>query len=353
MFFDSIKSFFVNDVGIDLGTMNTLVYVKDRGIVLDEPSVVAINADTNKVRAVGAEAKGMIGLTPENIRVVRPMKDGVIADAEVTDEMLRIFIRKATGRLKVMRPRVLIAVPSGITEVGIRAVRESAFSAGARSVQLVEEPLAAAVGVGLPVNEPDANMIIDIGGGTTEVAIISLGNIVTSGSVQCGGDAMDFAIVSHMQNAHRLLIGEPTAEAIKINLGSAYDMSEPMTMEVKGHDMAQHGNRLPRAVTITSEEIRQALERPVTSIVQVIRKTIDSCLPELAARLIDNGITMSGGGSMLRGLDKLISEETGLAVSIGKDPLKAVVNGTGLMLEHANKLFSQPPNSMIGRGTRI
>ncbi len=353
MFFDDIKNVFVNDIGIDLGTMNTLIYVKNKGIVLDEPSVVAINADSNKVRAVGSEAKAMIEITPENIRVVRPMRDGVIADAEVTDEMLRIFIRKATGKMKVMRPRVLIAVPSGITEVGLRAVRESALSAGARKVQLVQEPFAAAIGSGLPVNDPDGNMIIDIGGGTTEVALICLGSIVVCSSVQCAGDAMDLAIVNHMQNVHHLLIGDPTAERIKIAIGSAYPLDEPMTMEVKGLDMAQHGNRLPRAVVINSEEIRQALERPISQIIQTVRHTIDASPPELSARLIDNGITLAGGGSQLRGLDKLISEETGLAVRVGKDPLKAVVNGTGLMLEHANQLFSQPTSSLIGKGKRV
>ncbi|NLZ62255.1 MAG: rod shape-determining protein [Lentisphaerae bacterium] len=353
MLFDTIKNFFNNDIGIDLGTMNTLIYVKNKGIVLDEPSVVAINADRDKVRAVGSQAKAMMEITPENIRVVRPMRDGVIADAEVTDEMLRIFIRKATGKMKVMRPRVLVAVPSGITEVGLRAVRESALSAGARKVQLVQEPFAAAIGSGLPVNDPDGNMIIDIGGGTTEVALICLGSIVVCSSVQCAGDAMDAAIVSHLQNVHHLLIGDPTAERIKIAIGSAYPLDEPMTMEVKGLDMAQHGNRLPRAVIINSEEIRQALERPISQIIQTVRHTIDASPPELSARLIDNGITLAGGGSQLRGLDKLISEETGLAVRLGKDPLQAVVNGTGLMLEHANQLFSQPTNSLIGKGRRV
>jgi len=351
--FKKLRSFLVNDIGIDLGTMNTLVYVTEKGIVLEEPSVVAINADTNKVRAVGSEAKKMIGLTPENIRAIRPMRDGVIADAAVTDEMLRIFIRRAVGHFKIFRPRVLIAVPSGITEVGVRAVRESAISAGARSVQLVEEPLAAAIGVGLPVNNPDGNMIIDIGGGTTEVAIISLGNIVTCSSVQCGGDSMDAAIINHMQKKHNLLIGEPTAEKIKITIGSAYPLEEEKTMEVKGLDMGQHGSRLPRAVTVNSQEIREALEEPINRIVYTVRKTIDGSLPELSARLIDNGITMAGGGSLLRGLDKLISEQTGLAVTVGHDPLKAVVNGTGIMLQNSNYLFSQPQNSLIGKGTRL
>ncbi len=354
MLFDSLKNIYINDIGIDLGTMNTLVYVANVGIVLDEPSVVAINADTNKVRAVGNDAKKMLGVSPENIRVIRPMRDGVIADTAVTNEMLRIFIRKSTSRhFKMMRPRVLIAVPTGITELGLQAVMESANRAGARSVQLVEEPLAAAIGVGLPVNEPDANMIVDIGGGTTEVAIISLGGIVHCTSLQCGGDAMDEAIVLHMKNQHNLQIGPQTAEKIKMQIGSASALETPLTMEVKGLEMAPHGNKLPRAVTVTSQEIQQALSSPVERIVYAIRKTIDVCKPELAARLIDNGITLAGGGSLLRNLDNLISETTGLPVTIGKEPLKAVANGTGIMLQEANQLFSQPPNSLIGKGQRV
>ncbi len=353
MFWERIKSFFVNDIGIDLGTMNTLVCTKDRGIVIQEPSYVAINADTNKVRAVGADAKRMMGVTAERIKVIRPMRDGVIADAAVTDEMLRVFIKKAAGRFKVMQPRVLIAVPSGITEVGIRAVRESAIAAGARAVRLVEEPFAAALGVELPVEDPDSSMIVDIGGGTTEVAIISLSCIVSCNSFKCGGDAMDMAITNYMNKKYQLQIGPRTAEAIKIEIGSAAPLPEKMTMQVKGLDMKnQQGERLPRSVTIDSDEVREALSEPISNIIKTIRRTIDACPPELAARLLDNGITLAGGGSLLRGLDKRITENTGLHTTIGKDPLLAVVNGTGALLANANELFSQPQNSLIGHGTR-
>jgi len=351
--FDRIKNLFVNDLGIDLGTMNTLVYVANVGIVIEEPSVVAINVDTNKVRAVGAEAKAMLGMTPGNIKAIRPMKDGVIANPVVTNEMLRIFIKKAAGRFKLMRPRVLIAVPSGINEVGIGAIRESAMGAGARSVQLVEEPLAAAIGVGLPVNNPDASMIVDIGGGTTEAAIISLGNIVTCSSVKAGGDSMDEAIIQYMKNKYHLLIGEQTAERIKIQIGSADTLEQQLSMEVKGLEMGDNGNRLPRAVTVTSDDIQEALKPPVDNIISAIRKAIDSVSAQLADPLLDNGITMAGGGSLLRNLDKLISKNTGMPVVIGKDPLKAVANGTGLMLKHANEVFSQPTSSLIGKGQMV
>ena len=277
--FERIKSLWVNDIGIDLGTMNTLVWVSGEGIVLDEPSYVAINADTNKVRAVGAEAKRMMAMTAERIKVIRPVRDGVIANAEVSDEMLRSFIRRASGRYKIMKPRVLIAVPSGITEVGIRTVKESAISAGARAVRLVEEPFASALGAGLPVEEPDSNMIVDIGGGTTEVAVISLGCIVAGTSVPNGGDAMDDAIIAFMQKEHQLLIGPRTAERIKIEIGSAYQLPEQLTIEVKGLDMGHGGDRLPRAVIINSDEVRNALATPVANIVKAIRKTIDMCPP--------------------------------------------------------------------------
>lgn len=352
MFWDKFKNFFVNDIGIDLGTMNTLVWVNERGVVLEEPSYVAINADTGKVRAVGLDAKKMMGVTAERIKVIRPLRDGVIADAEVTDDMLRVYIKKAAGRFKIMQPRVLIAVPSGITEVGIRSVRDSAIRAGAREVRLVEEPYAAALGVGLPVEEPDSNMIVDIGGGTTEVAIISLSCIVACNSFKCGGDAMDAAIARYMEVHHQLQIGPRTAENIKITIGSAYPLPEKLTMEVKGLDMSQKGDRLPRAVTVDSDEIREALSDPVSNIVATIRKTINTCPPELAARLLDNGITLAGGGSQLRGIDKLITENTGLHTSIGKEPLRAVVHGTGALLAHAKQLFSQPQNSLIGHGNR-
>lgn len=351
--FERLKNIFNNDVGIDLGTMNTLIYVPDAGIILDEPTVVAVNTDTSKVRAVGKDAKRMTGMSSERIKVIRPLKDGVIADSDVTNEMLRIFLRKATGLFKIMRPRVLIAVPSGITDPAIRAVRDSAQSAGARSIQLVVEPFAAAIGVGLPVEEPEGNMIVDIGGGTTEVAIISLGSIVCYDSLQVGGDAMDAAIVNHMQKRHNLLIGTITAERIKINIGSAYKVEgeETLEMDVSGLDMGLQSNRLPRTVKVTSDEIREALSEPINEIVRTVTKTINVCPPEIAARLVYNGITMSGGGSLIRHLDKMISEETGLPVEIGRDPLKAVVNGTGVLLQQANRLFDQPPNSLIGKGT--
>ncbi len=350
--FEGIKNLLVNDIGIDLGTMNTLVWVSGQGVVLDEPSYVAINADTGKVRAVGSEAKRMMAMTAERIKVIRPVRDGVIANAEVSDEMLRSFIRRASGHYKIMKPRVLIAVPSGITEVGIRTVKESALSAGARAVRLVEEPFASAVGADLPVEEPDSNMIVDIGGGTTEVAVISLGCIVTGISDINGGDAMDDAIIAFMQKEHKLLIGPRTAEQIKIQIGSAYPLPEPLTLEIKGLDMGNAGDRLPRAVTVNSDEIREALATPVNKIVRAIRKTIDSCPPEIAGRLVDNGITLAGGGSLLRGLSQLITENTGIPTRLGKEPLRSVVNGTGKLLQNARALFGQPQNSLIGNGNR-
>ena len=350
--FGKLKHIWNNDIGIDLGTMNTLVFVAGEGIVLDEPSYVAINADTNKVRAVGTEAKRLATMTAEKIKVIRPMRDGVIADAGATDEMLRIFIRKAAGKFKIMQPRVLIAVPSGITEVGIRAVQESAVRAGARAVRLVEEPFASALGVGLPVEEPDGNMIVDIGGGTTEVAVISAGSIVSCESEKCGGDAMDLAIIEFMQKKHQLQIGTRTAERIKIEIGSAHELPEKLTMEVKGLDMSRSGSRLPRAVVIDSDEVREALSEPIAIMIQTIRRTIDRCPPEIAARLLDNGITMAGGGSLLRGLNELITENTGLNAKLGPEPLHAVVNGTGILLAHAKELFSHPQNTLIGHGAR-
>ncbi len=329
------RSFFSNDIGIDLGTANTLVYARDAGIVLSEPSVVAVLADTNKVLAVGMEAKRMLGRTPGNIRAIRPMKDGVIADFEITEEMLRYFIQKVTGRRKIMRPRVLVAVPSGITDVETRAVRESAFRAGAREVHLVEEPMAAAIGVGIPVQEPCGNMIVDIGGGTTEVAVISLAGIVEWRSIKSGGDAMDMAIVQYMKRAYSLLIGERTAETIKIEIGSSYQLEEPLTKEVGGRDLM---GGLPKTVTVSSEEIREALMEPVTQIVDAVRMSLERCPPELSADLIERGIVLAGGGALLRGLDRLISEETGLPVTVAEEPLKAVAIGTGTVLQEMDTL---------------
>ena len=323
---------FSNDIGIDLGTANTLVYVKDRGIVLREPSVVAMQADTRKVLAVGDEAKRMLGRTPGNIIAVRPMKDGVISDFEVTEEMLKQFIKKVhKGRsLFAPRPRVVIAVPSGITEVEKRAVRESAYHAGARLVTLIEEPMAAAFGVGLPVQEAAGNMIVDIGGGTTEVAIISLAGIVFSRSIRVAGDELDEAIINYMKRAYNLVIGERTAEEIKIKIGSAYPLEKETSIEVKGRDLVAG---LPKTLTVTSQEVREALLDPVSTIVESVRITLERCPPELSADLVERGIVLAGGGALLRGLDRLIAEETGLPVYVAEDPLSAVAEGTGKVLQ--------------------
>lgn len=320
---------FSNDIGIDLGTANTLVYLRDHGIVLREPSVVAVQAGTRRVLAVGDEAKRMLGRTPGNIVAIRPLKDGVIADFDVTQAMLRHFIRKVNARRKLVGPRVVIAVPSGITEVEKRAVKDSAMQAGAREVYLIEEPMAAAIGVGLPVQEASGNMIIDIGGGTTEVAIISLAGIVFSRSVRVAGDELDEAIVQYMKRAYNLMIGERTAEEIKIKVGSAHPTGKDTTLEVKGRDLV---SGLPKTLTITSQEVREALMEPVSTIVDAVRITLERCPPELSADLVDRGLVLAGGGALLRGLDKLISKETGLPVHVAEDPLSAVAEGTGRTL---------------------
>jgi rod shape-determining protein MreB and related proteins len=333
--FDRFLGLFSNDIGIDLGTANTLVYVKDRGIVIREPSVVAIQAGTNRVLAVGDEAKKMLGRTPGNIVAIRPLKAGVIADFEITEAMLRYFIRKVHNRRMMVRPRVIVAVPSGITEVEKRAVKDSATHAGAREVYLIEEPMAAAIGVGLPVQEPAGNMIVDIGGGTTEVALISLAGIVLSRSVRVGGDEMDEAIVQYMKRVYNLMIGERTAEEIKIAIGSAYPMGEETTMEVKGRDLVAG---LPKTLTITSEEVRDALQEPISAIVEAIRITLERCPPELSSDLVDRGLVLAGGGALLRGIDKLIAEQTGLPVHVAEDPLSAVAEGTGVVLHELNFL---------------
>ena len=333
--FSWLLGYFSNDIGIDLGTANTLVYVKDRGIVLREPSVVAIQQGSNRVLAVGEEAKRMLGRTPGNIVAIRPMKAGVIADFEVTEAMLRYFIRKAHNRKWVVRPRIIISVPSGITEVEKRAVKDSATHAGAREVYLIEEPMAAAIGVGLPVQEPAGNMIVDMGGGTTEVAIISLAGIVLSRSVRVGGDEMDEAIVQYLKRVYNLMIGERTAEEIKITIGSAYPLGEELSMEVKGRDLVAG---LPKTLTITSEEIREALQEPVSAIVEAIRITLERCPPELSSDLVDRGIVLAGGTSQLRGMDKLLAEQTGLPVHVAEDPLSAVAEGTGVVLHELNFL---------------
>jgi rod shape-determining protein MreB len=327
--FNGLLGLFSNDIGIDLGTANTLVYVKDHGIVLREPSVVAVKAGTNKVLAVGNEAKRMLGRTPANIVAVRPLKDGVIADFEITEAMLRHFITKVHNRRKFVRPRVVIAVPSGITEVEKRAVKDSAQHAGAREVYLIEEPMAAAIGVGLPVQDAAGNMIIDIGGGTTEVALISLSGIVFSRSVRVAGDELDEAIVQYIKRAYNLMVGERTAEEIKIKIGSAYPMEKETSIEVKGRDLVAG---LPKTLTLTSQEVREALLEPISTIVDSVRITLERCPPELSSDLVDRGLVLAGGGALLRGLDKLLSEETGLPVHVAEDPLSAVAEGTGKVL---------------------
>jgi len=326
--FNGLLGLFSNDIGIDLGTANTLVYVKDQGIVLREPSVVAVRSGTSQVLAVGDEAKRMLGRTPGNIVAVRPLKDGVIADFEMTESMLRHFITKVHNR-KWVRPRVVIAVPSGITEVEKRAVKESAAHAGAREVYLIEEPMAAAIGVGLPVQDAAGNMIVDVGGGTTEVALISLSGIVFSRSVRVAGDELDEAIAGYMKRAYNLMIGERTAEEIKIKIGSAYPIDKETSMEVKGRDLVAG---LPKTLAITSQEVREALLEPIATIVESVRVTLERCPPELSADLVDRGLVLAGGGALLRGLDRLLQEETGLPVHIAEDPLSAVAEGTGRAL---------------------
>jgi len=325
-----LTGLFSTDLGIDLGTANTLVYVKGQGIVLSEPSVVAMNKHTNKVRAVGNEAKNMIGRTPGNIVAIRPLKDGVIADFETTEAMLRYFIQKVGNRKRLAWPRVAVGVPSGITEVERRAVTESAMQAGARKVHIIEEPMAAAIGAGLPVHEPQGCMIVDIGGGTTEVAVISLGGIVFSKSVRVAGDEMDQAIIQHLKRTYNMMIGERTAEEIKIAIGSAFPLKEELEIQVKGRDQVLG---LPKIITITSEEIRDALREPVSAIVDAVRITLERTPPELSADIVDRGVVLAGGGAMLRGLDQLLMKETGLHVTIADDPLSAVVIGTGRYLE--------------------
>jgi len=330
-----ILGLFSNDMGIDLGTATTLVYVKGEGVVLCEPSVVAIERGTSHVLAVGEEAKRMLGRTPGNIVAIRPMKDGVIADFEITEAMLRYFIKKVHHRKVLVRPRIIIAVPSGITEVEKRAVKDSAERAGAREVFLIEEPIAAAIGVGLPIQEPIGNMIIDVGGGTTEMAVISLAGTVFSKSIRIGGDEMDEAIIEYLKKTYNLMVGERTAEDTKIKIGSAFPQEEELTLEVRGRDLV---TGLPKAVTITSEEVRDALVEPLRAILEIAKISLERTPPELAADLIEHGIVMAGGGSLLRGLDKLISEETGLPVHIADDPVTAVVQGTGKVLSEIKYL---------------
>lgn len=334
------KGYFSNDIGIDLGTANTLVYVRDRGIVINEPSVVALKQDSKTVLAVGIEAKQMLGRTPGSITAIRPMKSGVISDFDVAEQMIRYFIKKAQKN-KLRKPRVIIAVPGDITGVEKRAVKESAINAGARDVYLIEEPMAAAIGVGLPVAEPRGNMIVDIGGGTTDVALISLAGIVYAQSVRVGGDAMDDVIAQYMRRMYNLMIGERSAEEIKIQIGSAYPLVEERKMEVRGRDNV---NGLPRTLEITSKEIREALQEPVSQIVDAVRNCLEKSPAELAADLIDRGIVLAGGGSMLTGLDTLISEQTGLLVTRTDSPLEAVAEGTGMVLNELDVLHNHGMN---------
>ncbi len=333
--FDNLMSMFSSDIGIDLGTATTLVYLKNEGIVLCEPSVVAIEAGTTNVLAVGEEAKRMLGRTPGNIIAIRPMRDGVIADFEITESMLRYFIKKVHHSRSLVRPRIVIAVPSGITEVERRAVKDSALHAGAREVFMIEEPVAASIGVGLPIQEPSGNMVIDIGGGTTEMAVISLAGVVFSKSIRIGGDELDEAVTSYLKRTYNLMVGERTAEDIKIGIGSGYPMEEELTMEVRGRDLVAG---LPKMITVNSEEIREAMSEPIAQIVEAVRITLERTPPELSADLIEKGLILAGGGSLLRGMDKLISEETGLPVHLADDPLTAVVLGTGKVLSELRYL---------------
>ena len=338
MFLNPLFGLFSNDLAIDLGTANTLIYVKHEGIVCNEPSVVAVQRNDRggkKVLAVGTEAKRMLGRTPGNIVAVRPLKDGVIADFEVTEAMLRYFIRKVHNRNTLVRPRIIIGVPFGITEVEKRAVRESAESAGAREVFLVEQPMAAAIGSGLPITEPTGNMIVDIGGGTTEVAVISLSGIVFSRSVRVGGDKMDEAIAQFIKRKHNLLVGERTSELIKITIGSAYPGEQSQTMEIKGRDIVAG---IPKTVTITDGEIRDSLLDPINQVVEAVRVSLERTPPELASDIVDRGIVLAGGGALLRNLDVLLREETGLPVSLADDPLTSVVMGCGKTLDEISLL---------------
>ena len=338
MLFDPILGLFSNDLAIDLGTANTLVYVKGRGIVLKEPSVVAVRKDAkgvNKVLAVGKEAKMMLGRTPGNIVAIRPMKDGVIADFEITEAMLRHFIGKVHNRTTLVRPRIIICVPSGITQVEKRAVKESAESAGAREVFLIEEPMAAAIGAGLPITEPTSNMIVDIGGGTTEVAVISLAGIVYSKSVRVGGDKMDEAILQYIKRKYNLLIGLSTAEIIKTTIGNAFPSDHIETIEVKGRDLV---TGIPKILTIDSDEVRKAISEQVETIVETVRIALEQTPPELAADIVDRGIVLTGGGALLKDLDALLREETKLPITITEDALSTVVLGSGKALDNISLL---------------
>ena len=335
MSFASFFSGFSKDMGIDLGTANTLVYVRGRGIVIQEPSVVAIDCNSGNVLAVGNEAKRMVGRTPANVVAVRPMKDGVIADFDVTEKMLRYFMNRATRRNGLFKPRVVVGIPSGVTEVEKRAIIDASIQAGAKDSFLIEEPMAAAIGAGLPVSEPTGSMIVDIGGGTTEVAVISLGGIVASRSIRVAGDELEEAIISHVNRTYNLMIGERTAEEIKKTIGSAYPPSTDVVMEARGRDLL---TGLPKNVNVRASEIQMALSEPVTSIVDAVKMTLEKTPPELSADIMDKGIVMAGGGALLKGIDKLLTEETGMPVHIAEDPMLCVALGTGMALENIELL---------------
>src|SRR5947209_3373646 len=347
MIFNELLSRFTRDMGVDLGTANTLVYVRREGIVIREPSVVAKRVDGGEVLAVGNEAKKMIGRTPGDIVATRPLRDGVIADFDTTAAMLTYFIRHGQRGRSFLRPRVVVGVPSGVTEVEKRAVIDATLQAGAREAYLIEQPMAAAIGAGLPVSEPIGSMVVDIGGGTTEVAVIALGGIVTARSLRIAGDEMDESIIQYARKAYNLLIGERTAEDIKIAAGSAFPQREEQTIEVRGRDLV---SGLPRTVRMTSTEIREAMAEPIAGIVEAVKMTLERTPPELAADIVDRGIVMAGGGSLLRGLDRLLAEETGMPVTITDDPLSAVVLGTGKALEEIETLkqVRSPEQRRIG-----
>ena len=326
---------FSKDIGIDLGTANTLVYLRGKGIIMREPSVVAVDTKTDEVRSVGHEAKAVIGRTPGSIMAVRPLKDGVIADFDITANMLARFIKKVCGNSMFFRPRVVICIPSGVTEVERRAVKEAALKAGARQVSVIEEPMAAAIGAGLPISEPSGSMVVDIGGGTSEVAVISLGGIVAARSVRVGGDEFDQAIIAYIKRKYNLLIGERTAEQIKIEIGSAYELEEEKEMEIKGRNLV---DGLPKNITVHSEEIRDALAESLQKVVDAIKETLERTPPELSADIIDHGIMLTGGGALLRGLDELVHRETGIDVHVAETPLDCVAAGTGAVLDHIDLL---------------
>jgi rod shape-determining protein MreB len=325
----------VNDIAVDLGTANTLIYVKGEGIVLNEPSVVAVERGSRRILGIGLEAKRMLGRTPEGIEAIRPLKDGVIADVDVTEMMLRHFLKQVTSnRIFRIKPTVVVGVPSGITELERRAVRSSAMSAGAQSVFMVDEPMAAAIGVGLPVETPTGNMVIDIGGGTTEIAVIALSGIVSDTSIRVGGDELDAAIVTFLRKNYNLLIGEPTAEAIKVQIGSAFDYGEEREMEVKGRDLV---SGIPKTVLAHSQEVRECIQEPIQAIVDAVRRALEITPPELSSDIVDRGIMMTGGGALIRGLDKLLKHETNLPIHVDEEPLTCVVRGAGRILDDLTK----------------